>query len=485
MQINKKMFLLASISIISLCGCGSNESNNNSNQEEVKNGFVRGKILADNGNSIIAGIIIKDSEGSTKRVTTNALGAYDISLTPGKYTLTFTKGYEFSLETKEIEVESLKKLYLQDVRLTQLYDSYASGWVAGDLHQHTYYSDGQDSVQSLLLSNISQGLYYGFLSDHNVARGTAEWYNAKYFSVFTDSDGDTRYFSPFEAVEETTEFGHYQSLGSPLVFDKYDVELYASERNSAKKNEIVAERIKYICDEIKRSGAVAQINHPYSVSTMGFNNWELTDLFDTVEIWNGNFPPCDGRYEKEGQNYKSKMKWFDCLNKGIKLSCTGGTDNHDTSSPEEKSDVTIDKIDGYETYNEYYASLGKYSGMPTTYLNLDVVNKDNVLTALKDGNAFVSNGPVIDSNVNGVSYGETYALGTEDPTLNINLFNRDGLESYQIVKNGEIVKSVTLNKEMNYKNNVVLEDIKANDWIVLEAFGKGTEYAITNPIYFK
>src|SRR5574344_1357358 len=99
--------------------------------------------------------------------------------------------------------------------------------------------------------------------------------------------------------------------------------------NYMQVKEIVLNRIKYICDAIKRSGAVAQINHPYRVSPLGFNNWELADLFDTVEIWNGNFPPCDGRYEKEGQNYKSKMKWFDCLNKGIKLSCTGGTDNHD------------------------------------------------------------------------------------------------------------------------------------------------------------
>ena len=134
--------------------------------------------------------------------------------------------------TKEVEVQQYKTYYLQDVRLMQLYDSYEKHWIAGDLHQHTYYSDGSDSILSLALGDVSVGLYYAFLSDHNSARGLAEWYETDTLKTLTAEDGEERFFTPGEAVEITTEFGHFQALGVATTLEKYDVELYESERNS-------------------------------------------------------------------------------------------------------------------------------------------------------------------------------------------------------------------------------------------------------------
>lgn len=76
---------------------------------------------------LIAGIVITDEEGGIVRQTTNAYGGYELCLEPGTYTLTFSKGAEYATEEKTVEVESLKTKYLPDVRLTQLYDSYAKG----------------------------------------------------------------------------------------------------------------------------------------------------------------------------------------------------------------------------------------------------------------------------------------------------------------------------------------------------------------------
>ena len=89
----------------------------------LSKGNVRGKVLTDSGSMTPAGIIVEDEEGNTQRLTTNAFGGYDLQLYPGKYRLTFTKGYEFDTVTKEVEVQQYKTYYLQDVRLMQLYDS--------------------------------------------------------------------------------------------------------------------------------------------------------------------------------------------------------------------------------------------------------------------------------------------------------------------------------------------------------------------------
>lgn len=147
---------------------------------------------------LIAGIVITDEEGGIVRQTTNAYGGYELCLEPGTYTLTFSKGAEYATEEKTVEVESLKTKYLPDVRLTQLYDSYAKGWIADDCHQHTYYSDGVDSVQSLMISNASVGLYWGFLTDHNTSRGVPEWTSPISVNVASDEKGALRPFVGFD-----------------------------------------------------------------------------------------------------------------------------------------------------------------------------------------------------------------------------------------------------------------------------------------------
>jgi hypothetical protein len=466
-----------------LSASSQGEASSVSSQEK---GYVRGKVLSDSGSMMIAGIIVENEAGATYKTFTNALGAYDIALAPGKYKLTFTKGYLFSTVSKEITVESLAKLYLQDVRLSMLEDMYAKGWVGGDLHQHTYYSDGQDSVQAQIISNVSQGLNFGFLSDHNVARGVAEWYQGKDFPVYTEADGTTRYFHPYEAVEETTEFGHYQSLGVPLTFDRYDVELYADERNSKQKDQITMDRISYIADSIKRAGGLAQINHPYSVSTMGFNYWQLAKQFDTVEIWNGYFAPLDGRYETDGQNYKSKQKWFELLNSGLYLPATGGTDNHDVTGPGSTKGLKLSEVKSYDDYYQYYVNTGKYSGIPTNYVHTSDYSQDGILKAIKAGHSFISNGPTAICTIDGKGYGEQVEVGSQTSfTLKTDLFNRDGMDFIKIVKNGTDLKKVTMDNLTSYTSDISLDGIKAGDWIVIEVSGPGAEYAITNPIFFK
>ncbi len=455
---------------------------------------VRGKVLLDNGEMMTAGIIVQDAQGNTFRARTNELSAYNIRLQPGTYTLTFTRGHEFSTVTKTLTVEMYKTYYVQDVRLVHLEDAYAKGWVAGDLHQHSYYSDGVNSVPEVLVSNVSTGLYYGFLSDHNTGMGLAEWTQGNRMEAYLDGQGNARMFGAYDAVEVTTEYGHYQSLGVGLTFDTYEVTLRDIERilPADQKRALIVERIRYIGDTITRAGGVAQINHPYSSSTMGFTYWEAADAYDTIEIWNGVFAPGDGRYEpdnptEQGQNYRSKLKWFELLNSirdgGKFFAAAGGTDNHDVSGSY-TANPNFTEIETRDDYEEWYQQSGRYSGVPTTYVNIDgEVTQEKVLNALRNGHSFVTNGPLVYGSIAGATYGETALLSSSSATLQLEGFARDGWEGLRIVKNGEVLQTLPAPNTSNLQESLSLTGLQDGDWIVIEALGKDVQYAITNPIF--
>ena len=307
-------------------------------------GIIRGKVTDTNSCMMPAVILVEAEDGTAYRAFTNAMGGYAISLEPGEYKLTFSKGHEYATVTRTVEIESLKTYYQQDVRLQPLYDSYAKGWVAGDCHQHTFYSDGVDPVEDVMIGNAANGVYFGFLTDHNTSRGVPEYNGACMFPVRTEN-GQVRYFKGMDGVEVTSEFGHYNALGSGLTLETYDLKFTEAERNSPEKMQIVREKIKYIADCITRVGGVAQMNHPYSTTTMGMANWidakdyEVFDMYDTMEIWNGYFCPPDGALfdtqNSMNQNYSSKLLWYGLLNamkEGHAFhAITGGTDNHDVS----------------------------------------------------------------------------------------------------------------------------------------------------------
>ncbi len=464
-------------------------------------GIVRGKVTDTNSCMIPAVILVEAEDGTAYRAFTNAMGGYTISLEPGAYTLTFSKGHEYDTVVREVEVESLKTYYEPDVRLTPLYDSYAKGWVAGDCHQHTFYSDGIDAVEEVMLGNAANGLYFGFLTDHNTSRGVPEYNGATLFNVRTEN-GEHRYFRGMDGVEVTSEFGHYNALGTGLTLETYDLKFTEAERNSPEKMQIVREKIMYIADCITRVNGLAQMNHPYSVTTMGMANWidaadyEVFDMYDTMEIWNGYFCPPDGAYftteNSMNQNYSSKLLWYKLLN-GMKEghrfhAATGGTDNHDVSgaaSAKVRAKIAENPADLQEYYDTWVAKA-KYNGMPATYAYLGgkELTMENAMEAIKAGHSFVTSGPIVLADVKGKIYGEKVeAASGEALSINCDVWNRDGLKEVRVIVNGEVNATISASGESFKGDITITRDWESNDWVLLEVLGTDMcQYAITNPI---
>ncbi|MCQ2423291.1 MAG: CehA/McbA family metallohydrolase [Clostridia bacterium] len=464
-------------------------------------GNVRGKVLSGDGDMMIAGIIIVDEENNCHMETTNAFGGYHLELAPGKYTLTFTKGFEFNTYTTTIEVESLKTYFLRDVRLNQLSDSYADGWIAGDLHMHSTYSDGADSITDLAIANAATGMYWGFLTDHNTSRGVPEWRETNAINVLTDAAGAHRNFLGMAGSEVTTEFGHFQSIGTGMTYDKYEINLTDAERANKDKNAICRDKIVYIARQIRLQGGVSQINHPYSITNMGAMNfldatdYELFENFDTIEIWNSYFTVPDGRFETmntDNQNYQAKLLWYSLLNRvkegGAFIAATSGTDNHDSTgyaSAEVRNQFpeTFTKLSEYQNYCRY---AGKYSGCIATYVYLgdSEINQENILDAVRNGHSYLTNGPVMTLTANGAIFGETADAESGELTFSGSVTCREGMEKIRFVVNGETVREIEVNGT-SFEGDVTISSLVSGDWVLVEVLGAKAIYAISNPVFIR
>ena len=157
---------------------------------------------------------------------------------------------------------------------------------------------------------------------------------------------------------------------------------------------------------------------------------------------------------------------------------TGGTDLHSYNGSYNPS-LYLGESKAYE---KLLKKTGQYAGMPTTFAYSPTqINTASILEAVSNGHTFISNGPLVFADISGKTYG--YTVSKDETVLNVELFCRDGLETLNIYKNGTQLKTVSLSGT-TYNNVIELTGITSGDWIVIEVYGTGVYYAITNPIFF-
>lgn len=165
--------------------------------------------------------------------------------------------------------------------------------------------------------------------------------------------------------------------------------------------------------------------------------------FDLLQLLSGN------RYE---EYLLSRQDWFGLLNAGIFKPVTGG------SLPSETKDIAL-------------GTVRTYIATPNTAL------RDNELAefwdAAKAGNSFTTNGPVIEANINGSSYGETTTQsGTVTLDLKVSAADWIPVDEVRIVVDGVVQDiAISLNQEsvVRYEGQIQLELAPGSHWVVIEA----------------
>ena len=216
-------------------------------------------------------------------------------------------------------------------------DLYALRPLKGDLHTHTYYSDGQDGIPQTPADYREEGFDFFALTDHN------RLYPSQLISeLFRDIPLGIHMMTGEEVHTPGSMLHIVHVGGKESVCDRYvnhreefDAEIAALEATLSHVDEQYRHRFamaKWACENIRKAGGLAIFAHPcwmprrYVVSDDYLNLLMDAKIFDALEIQNG----IHCRY-----NNMQIALWQEQAMKGNYLPPVGSSDSH-------KHDRTVD-----------------------------------------------------------------------------------------------------------------------------------------------
>lgn len=443
------------------------------------------------------------------REMTDGNGQCSLKLPIGNYYAEISKGSEFEIIKDEIVIKEncvIEKQY----ELIRIIDLKTSHYYAGDLHHHSIYSSpvygGDDDVKELpeLVCNSmrAMGLSYGALSDHHNILNHETWKSLR-----------TNDFYPIISKEISTSNGHVLALGAP-----HDV-IYHIPEDKDRTDEYLRGEFVRITNEIKESGGMAQLNHPRDRSIS--NSWnpnfyDMLDIFDTMELWNGATPMLPGT-----SNWQTFDLWRNLLEEHRYIPVTTGSDTHNIKANDyhkifadmiwvknqmvhlkEDSEIRKKYANEIKTYLlicekvlpilEKWAETSLTSGCVRTYTYIEGEPEyGKIISALKKGNSFLTNGPILLPTIMGAGPGETVKLEKEEKVMmNLRILSNKKLSHIYFYANGNrCIKNnlieCEVSKGCNYYDYSMEEELKDTDaeWIFYVVSDDCTNMAITNPIF--
>jgi hypothetical protein len=300
-----------------------------------------------------------------------------------------------------------------------------SGWYKGELHCHTYHSDGDSDPLDVVRLAESLGLDFLAITDHNVLSHQARLAQL----------GSHLMLIP--GMEVTTYKGHWNIWGD---YGWIDFRLLSEAEMHAAINEAVAR------------GYLVSCNHPRPFGpAWAFENVEN---FHCIEVWNGPW---------EAMNDVSIAFWESRLKRGKIYPAVGGSDSH-----------------------FHKRSHAAQLGQPTSHIYCsEAPSPAALLKALKQGHTFISDaadGPEIYLRSGEAMMGDTLPY-PDDGQARIELECRKADELIlEIVTSNGIVLELAAQEQQSLS-------IDMNKGLYLRAQLRESDSrkirALTNPIYFK
>jgi len=301
-------------------------------------------------------------------------------LPAGRYLVTATKGIEYSVDAKTIELAGDRTVSLE---LHPRHVVPTPGVLGCDLHVHARPSfDTPVSVEDRVLSLVAAGVDFAVPSEHNVVGN---------YAPALESLDLAHEMGSVPGVEITTfnpYFGHFGLFPYPL---------------SAPVPPFRHTSAAAIFDAARRGdpNRILQVNHPRLsrdigyFDAMGFDPHaahppsRMRTDFDSIEVYNG--------YEIQSQERVDVVlrDYFALLNQGRRITATGSSDSHSI---------------------QY-----QWAGYPRTLVNignaadgdLAALDPADVVANLKRGHAVVTSGPIVEVDANGAHPGDDLMLGPD------------------------------------------------------------------------
>jgi hypothetical protein len=391
-----------------------------------------------------------------------------VPLVPGRYHMSVSHGIAYDTAEKDLTV-CAKCQSSFDTTLARVFNP--TSWACGDFHAHSMPSfDCDVSVDQRMLSAVAEGLDLFAATDHDIV---IDWQKP------LASSGLPLTILP--GVEVTTDtwanpanVGHFNIFPLSRTFEPFTLE-----RDFVSVPEMVRQ-----ARSANEQPVIVQVNHPRLSTFSGYfevtafdrnrldNAVEVLSLdFDTLEVWNGR------EYILYGFDHTPGLlqDWYALLNAGKRVVATGDSDTHGLAS----------SIFGY----------------PRTCLRVPrsrsgAVAAEDVVQALRDGNAVVTSGPWIEASLAGQGPGDLAQVQSEAVLdVVVQAPNWAPVDRLLVVVNGEVAATRAIDA-LPYKTNISLQ-LTRDSWVVVLVDGsKGAlgpippdtvlpmpSMAFTNPIF--
>jgi hypothetical protein len=433
-------------------------------------------------------------------------GRLEARVRPGTYDLVVSRGPEYELTTKRIELKA-GAFAAEQMILERAYET--DGWVAGDYHIHAQPStDSGVPIVDRVVSCAAEGLEVAVATDHN--------YITDYAPAIAASGLDP-WLLGIPGMELTTfEMGHFN--GFPLKIDP----------GSTRGGEFVwANQIpQKLFDQLRalatdREQSVVQVNHPRQ-QVLGY--WaqffidETTGLpyapsgilglfapygdefkaanysvdFDAVELVTGHrledihsyrapnpLPPdpcgtmpCDppvtpgeivrdtaGRAKFPG----TVETWMAMLDKGHRATGMGVSDTHGL----------LGKEPGYARTLVF---VGKGKDTPGGF------TRDDVITGIRAQRAITTNGPYVEMTAGTKTIGDTVTGGSIELRIRVRAPQWAKVDTLTVYSNSAIVRTIPIPADQGADFETVITVAPPRDaWVVAEVTGTSNMFPVVSP----
>lgn len=309
-----------------------------------------------------------------ENVVYSATGEEELSLAPGRYQITATRGPGYSLAQQTVSVRQDRTATVR-LPLRRLFRG--SRWVGADLHVHTAASfDSPITLADRLAAAAAVGLQVLVLTDHNVV------------SAPPPGPAGLAVIPGQEVTTDGNLFGH---------FNVFPLRARLPWRDTTPST---------LFQQARRAGAdvLVQVNHPRMGSIGYFDQMGLDSRtgrarapgydggFQLLEVLNGD------HLDRPEERDRVVADWLALLSRGERYVATGGSDSHRLP------------------YQD--------AGFPRMLVLLDAPPGDPpdaaaFLAALRAGRAVVSTGPHVELTVDGKPVGSRVTLAPGGATLRI------------------------------------------------------------------
>lgn len=241
------------------------------------------------------------------------------------FTHTFESEQEYTVRFREKGTKETKiAMYAVEPDLYELRP------LKGDLHTHTYYSDGQDGLAMIASDYREEGFDFFSLTDHN------RMYTSKLVpELYKDVQTDLCVI-PGEEVHTPGTVLHIVHVGGGesvcnkyihdgKTFEKQVAEIEKTLENAPQQYRHRMALAKWACDEIHKAGGLAIFAHPYWVSNIYNVSKEFVSLLFDMKIFDA-FEVMGGLGYRE--NNLQAALWIDQLQKGNNIPVVGSSDSH-------------------------------------------------------------------------------------------------------------------------------------------------------------